>query len=211
MRQDLILDSSKPVFLLDPGHGSDTAGKRSPGKKSVEDGRLGILEWEFNRDIVRRIQSFAAARCIQVIDIVPQEKSLPLRERVRIANDINQEYRCFFISIHANAAGRCGWATPRGFRAFVAPKASEDSKRLAQWLRGQIETNIPEWMTRTAVKQSGFFVLRHTDMPAVLTENGFMTSHSDCKILSSEIGRCRIARAHMDAMDYFLSEGKNDN
>ncbi len=39
------------IIILDAGHGVDCAGKRSP---IWGDGSQ-LLEWEFNRDIVRRI------------------------------------------------------------------------------------------------------------------------------------------------------------
>ena len=55
----------KQVFIpiLDNGHGIDTAGKRSP----VWDDGTQLFEWEFNRDIVKRVSSMLEEEGIQYI------------------------------------------------------------------------------------------------------------------------------------------------
>ena len=47
----------KPIVILDNGHGEETAGKRSP----VWGDGSQLFEWEFNRDIVRRIAAMLKA------------------------------------------------------------------------------------------------------------------------------------------------------
>ena len=49
-------------------------------------------------------------------------------------------------------------------------------------------------------KEKNFFVLRKTVMPAVLTENFFMTNREEVDILLSEDGRDKIALGHMNAI-----------
>ena len=44
---------SKPIIILDNGHGMETPGKRSP----IWSDRTQLLEYEFNRDVVRRIEA----------------------------------------------------------------------------------------------------------------------------------------------------------
>lgn len=196
---DFELNPAQPVFLLSPGHGVDTLGKRSPGKRSVDDGRPGILEYEFNRDIVRRILGQARVRGIQVVDLVPQEHSLPLRERVRRANDINEHTRAVFIAIHSNATGN-KWSHVHGARVFHAPDCSHTSRELAWSYKTHIAERVPEFKGSTLVKEKGFYVLKRTKCPAILTENGFMTSRYDCEVLTSNAGRDAIAMAHVDVM-----------
>lgn len=191
------VDSSKMLFLLDPGHGIDTPGKRSPGKKTAGD--FGIFEWEFNRDVVKRIEEIAWSRGVQAVDIVVQNESVPLRERVRRANEINETHRCAFISVHANASGK-GWSMARGFRVFQRPSASEATSALSATIRHKMKDWIPEWRRHSASREANFFVLKKATMPAVLTENGFMTNRFDCEILMSSLGRDRIAKAHISAM-----------
>jgi len=202
------IDRAKLLFLLDPGHGIDTRGKRSPGKKTPDDGKPGIVEYEFNRDIVNRIIRIASARGIQAVDLVVQQQAIPLKERVRRANEINETHRCAFISVHANAAGSGGWNdNVRGFRVFEPRKPRETPREtinLSMFIRNQIAESIPEWKYHREIKVAGFYVIKHTSMPAVLTENGFMTNREDCKILASDEGRERIAAAHVAAMVDFV-------
>lgn len=199
------IDRSKLLFLLDPGHGIDTKGKRSPGKKSVNDGRPGIMEWEFNRDIVNRIIEQSEPMGIQCVDIVVQKESIPLKERVRRANELNETHRCIFISEHANAAGVIGWNKASGHKVFYPRRDSPESKFLAEQLSLRMDI-LP--LKSRGIKQAGFTVLKKTNMPSVLTENGFMTNKKDCELLSSSTGRDEIARAHVLAlMDYVEEMG----
>ena len=48
------------IVILDNGHGQETPGKRSP---VWSDGKQ-LFEWEFNRDIVRRIADILKAEKI---------------------------------------------------------------------------------------------------------------------------------------------------
>ena len=48
-------------------------------------------------------------------------------------------------------------------------------------------------------KEKDFYVLRKTVMPAILSENFFMTNSENChKYLLSEDGRDRIAKIHFE-------------
>ena len=50
-----------------------------------------------------------------------------------------------------------------------------------------------------ADKESNFWVLRKTVMPAILSENFFMTNYSNChNYLLSEEGRDKIAKIHFE-------------
>ena len=47
-------------------------------------------------------------------------------------------------------------------------------------------------------KEANFWVLRKTVMPAILSENFFMTNKKESKLLLSEEGRDRIAKIHFE-------------
>ena len=64
------------VIILDGGHGVDCAGKRSP---IWGDGSQ-LLEWEFNRDIVRRIAAMLKAEGIKFEILVPEDNDVSLPE-----------------------------------------------------------------------------------------------------------------------------------
>ena len=96
----------KPIVLLDNGHGKDTAGKRSP---VWADGSQ-LFEYEFNRDIVRRIAEKLDLYGIPYRILVPEENDISLSERVKRANQIakDNDGKVYVLSIHANAGGGTG-------------------------------------------------------------------------------------------------------
>ena len=50
-------------------------------------------------------------------------------------------------------------------------------------------------------KESAFYILKHTMMPAILTENFFMDNFHECKeYLMSPIGRQRIINYHVNGI-----------
>lgn len=93
------------VFLFDNGHASSTPGKRSP---KFKDGTQ-FFEWEFNRDIVKRVAKQLDKLGIKYHILVPEDNvDIPLTERANRANKYCRLYgadKCIFISCHANAAG----------------------------------------------------------------------------------------------------------
>ena len=48
--------------------------------------------------------------------------------------------------------------------------------------------------------EENFYVLKHTVMPAVLTENLFYDNPEDCEIMKSEAGLDAIAKIHVEAI-----------
>ena len=64
-------------ILLDAGHGINTPGKRSP---LWPDGSQ-LLEFEFNRDIVRRVASELSRMHLHYEIITPEINDIPLLER----------------------------------------------------------------------------------------------------------------------------------
>ena len=56
-------------------------------------------------------------------------------------------------------------------------------------------------------KESNFWVLRKTVMPAILSENFFMTNSDNChKYLLSEEGRDRVAKIHFEMIQQIEKE-----
>ena len=49
-------------------------------------------------------------------------------------------------------------------------------------------------------KEKNFTILYNTNCPAVLTENFFMDTESDCKLIMSDFGKMKIANAHIRAI-----------
>lgn len=182
-------------ILLDNGHGVDTPGKRSP---KWPDGSQ-LFEYEFNRDIVKRIANELNALEIEHVIICPENIDISLQERVARANAIAKKYDCLFVSVHANAGGGTGWEI---FTSIGETK----SDKYATVFTKEAMNKLPGWRIRKDLsdgdpdKEANFYVLKNTICPAVLTENMFMDTEKDCRFIMSEEGRRIIAAIHVDAI-----------
>ena len=188
-------------ILIDNGHGIDTPGKRSP------DGRL--REYRYTREIAAAVVSGLKQRGLEAIRLVPEEVDIPLKERVRRANAYGQDN--ILISIHCNAAGKGKeWLQPQGWAAYTTI-GETNADLLASKLYEAAEANFPERRIRKdfsdgdADFEASFYVIRHTIMPAVLTENFMMDNLDDVAFLLSDEGRAAVIRTHIDGIIGYLS------
>lgn len=182
------------TVILDNGHGKETAGKRSP---VWDDGRQ-LLEWEFNRDIVRRICLLLDQEDIPYERIVPEDVDVNLKERCRRVNAIHDRTGgdCFLVSVHGNAGGGSGWEcyTSTG-KTGADDIATVLCRMFEREFGGQCRMRFDN-SDGDPDKEQDFYILRNTKCPAVLTENFFMDNPLDCKLMLSDDGRQRIAEAH---------------
>ena len=215
---------SRYTWLLDPGHGGfidgiyQTAGKRSP---EFPDGSR-LYEGEFNRDVVSRIMDLCSGMwgekgmyfkkdgapirrkhwdrfAVDAINLVDTEEDTPLRRRVNDANKIHREKgNCIYVSVHANAFGNGrNFNNAKGTCTFYHYRSATGevlAKSLQKWLAEL--TPFRDRGIRANETWANFYVLRKTHMPAVLSENGFMTNFDDAINLMDPNVRQAIANAH---------------
>ena len=192
-------------IFIDNGHGSDTAGKRSP------DGRF--LEYKFNRSIARRIVADLTDRGYDASLLVPEETDISLSERCSRVNAYCKAHgttSCILVSIHANAFGNGrDWTTPRGWSAYTS-KGQTRADQLASQLYTAAAKYLHGMKLRTDMAdgdpdiEENFYILRHTLCPAVLTENLFMTNADDLAFLESHAGQQAIVDLHVEGICEFL-------
>ena len=191
------------TIILDNGHGVNTPGKRSP---KWEDGTQ-LFEYEFNRDIVKRIAAMLSKDKINVIILVPESNDVSLQERCNRANRIykNSDNNAILISVHGNAGGGTGWecyttvgkTKSDSIATILCEEAAAEFAKDGWKIRSDMSDGDPD-------KESQFYILKHTNCPAVLTENFFFDNRKDCRFMMSEEGRNRIARMHYNAIKRIL-------
>lgn len=187
-------------IILDNGHGANTPGKRSP---IWLDG-LQLFEWEFTRDVVKKISTGLLIHNIASTILVPEAIDVSLSVRCQRANKIYSEHPdSFLISIHGNAGQRPNEGT--GWEAWTSPGQTE-SDDIASILYASAIINLQGWKIRTDMsdgdmdKESKFTILTDTKCPAVLTENLFYDNEKDCRFMMSEDGRNTIAKLHIEGI-----------
>lgn len=195
--------------LIDNGHGENTPGKRSP---KWNDGTQ-LFEWDYTREIARRVQSELRSKGIDVDLIVKENVDVPLGERCKRVNSICKEYgakNCVLVSIHCNAAG--DGTKPmqaRGWSVFVSLNASAKSKDLADRFCDAALTNnvkLRPYSPKQRYWAQNLAMCRDTNCPAVLTESFFMDNEDDCKYLLSPEGKATVTKIHVDAILKYLGK-----
>lgn len=193
------------TILLDPGHGNNTPGKRSP------DGRF--LEYRFNREIASRLNARLLQLGYDSRIIVPEQEDIPLAERCRRVNAVCQtlgKENVILISIHANASGNGSqWMSAQGWSAYTS-KGQTKADILAECLYDAAAANLPGKRIRTDSSdgdrdwEENFYILRRTICPAVLTENFFYDSKDDLAFLESEEGRQAVVQCHIVGIQLYI-------
>lgn len=208
------------VILLDNGHGSDTAGKRSP------DGRL--REFQYAREIAAAVMERLVAEGFDARRIVTEENDISLEERVKRVNAVCNKYgakNVLLVSVHSDAAGSDGkWHQARGWSAWTS-RGRTQGDILADCLYVAAKVHLQDYM-RTfpsdtkqrpiredysdgdADWEAGFYILRKSLCAACLTENLFQDSINDVDYLLSKEGRESIVRLHVDGIKRYLEKVK---
>ena len=193
-------------ILVDPGHGIDTPGKRSP------DGLF--REYLFNRQVADLVLERLKWRNIDASLVVTETNDISLRTRAMRVNKICDQVgkdNVLLVSIHANAAGNGDWMNAKGWSCFTT-KGETMSDELAECLYDSFERAFPDRKIRKDLQdgdrdwEENFYIISKTRCPAVLVENFFYDNKEECSFLLQEVTRIRIADAIVIGLLIYLSE-----
>ena len=207
---------SNYLWIFDNGHGGiidgvyQTSGKRSP---VWPDGQQ-LFEGEFNRAIVNRLTTLCKANNIDHVNLIDTQDDVPLSYRTDKANSIakSSSKPCIYISIHANGFDE---ESANGWSVYTSPGTTKSDgiatilfEKAAREFKGEYMRS-DTYSDGDVDKEANFYVLKYTSMPAILSENFFMTNSDNChKYLLSEEGRYRIAKIHFEMIQQVEAEGK---
>lgn len=176
------------IVILDSGHNTKTAGKRSEDGKVIEAKychRLGKCVY----DRLFGIEGVSVFHLDNDLGRNGATDNEELNYRIKMANAIasvaksNKQDVCL-VSIHLDA----GAATARGASVFTAPNASKKSELLASEFANNIWLHKLEGNRACVIKEGNFGIISKTSCPAVLVECAFMTNIEDEKMLLSQEG-----------------------
>ena len=148
-----------------------------------------------------------------LILLVPEPEDIPLKERVRRANEhcqIHGKSNVILISIHVNAVGNGSkWMNATGWSSYTS-KGQTQSDKIADCLYQAAIKNFPGKRIRTDYSdndpdwEENFYILRKSHWAAVLTENFFMDNHSDMDFIQSRAGKQAIIDTHVEGIIEYL-------
>jgi N-acetylmuramoyl-L-alanine amidase len=198
--------AAMPYTAIDPGHGgSDTGavGYLPPGTqtglppRTDAQGRTVLYEKDVGLDIAMRLDAELRAMGARTLltrtqdlaggDVPYTTETADLKARTDAANAARTD---IFVSIHNNALSS---ASGSGSETFHFYYSSPAARTLAEDVQAQLAgaLGLPD----RGVKSAGFYVLRHSEMPAILVEGAFLTNPTDVLLLASPDGRQKIADA----------------
>jgi N-acetylmuramoyl-L-alanine amidase len=225
---------SRPVVVIDPGHGGIDNGTQSSGESEKN------LVLAFGLALRDRLEKAGKYRVVMTRD---DDTFIPLNDRVKVARNIKA---ALFVSIHADAlpraegdaqgatiytlsdkasdaeAQRLADAENRadaiaGFNLAEEPTDVADilidltqretrtfSNRFAHLLMGEMKSTVR--MHKHPLKSAGFRVLKAPDVPSVLVEIGYVSNKGDLEHLVSEGWRSRAVGSMAQAIDGFLAK-----
>ena len=195
-----ITSKSEYKVVIDPGHGSIDTGT------SYND----IYEKNINLNLAKKIKNnLIKANIIPIMTrttdkLYQNDRNKDIRHRPRIVKENNAD---LFISIHAN---NFPTSQPSGSQVFYRPN-SKESKQLANYIYQELV------QLRTAndrkVSPGNYYVLKKTNVPAVLIEAGFLSNPEDRIKLTDPSYQKAFAKSVTDGITKYLQSklGGADN
>ncbi len=187
-REKASLKSSRPLVVLDPGHGGFFIGAKGR-KPSCEEKKLNLLTAKLVKKDLEKLG-------YRVVMTRTSDFFVPLERRVFIANHAHAE---LFVSIHFNS---CPSKDVHGIEVYYTDslenkRRSRDSKRLALAVleKTVLRTNAPS----RGVRSANLVVTRETVIPAILVEGGYITNTGERKLLRT--------REYLERIAFGIAEG----
>ena len=161
------------TVVIDAGHGGFDRGG-IPGQ--------GVPEKNMALDVAQRLAKKLRAADYRVVMTRDSDVFVPLGERVRIANSYRD---AVFVCIHFNSASRLN---ANGIETYYY---STQSAALAANIHRQVVAGTST--DNRGIRRRGYFVLRRTNVPAVLVECGFLTNPGEARLVLQSSYRDRLA------------------
>lgn len=144
-------------------------------------GPNGVREADINYAVGQKLCDILSAHGHETVFIHEDD----LQAICDIANEFGAD---IFVSIHCNAAEN---PAAHGTETFCA-RGSTQGRHLADFINAEM---VGLGLTDRGVKEAGFYVLMHTDMPAVLVEIAFISNPDEEALLASDEFQRQVAEA----------------
>ncbi|NLM13673.1 MAG: AMIN domain-containing protein [Epulopiscium sp.] len=172
----------KKIMVLDAGHGG-----KDPGASGN-----GVVEKEANLDIALKLNALLKSTDIKVYTTRTSDTYPTLQERAALANEVGAD---IFLSVHNNSFT----SEHRGTEVLYFPTSNDNGpgltgKKMAQIFQNTLVQKLGT-KDRGIKARSELYVLKHTKMPAVITEIAFVSNVEDAALLKSDAFRQKVAQA----------------
>lgn len=171
------------VVVLDAGHGGTDFGAM----------RAGINEKDINLDVTKRVKEILEQKGVKVIMTRSTDVFVPLQQRTQVATTAKPD---IFVSVHVNASVR-----PE-ISGVETHYYHDESLDLASSVHSKIASYIKS--PDRGLFKSKFYVINHTEVPAILCEIGFISNDDERNDLITDKRKQQTAKAIAEGiMSYF--------
>ena len=182
-----VVPRSKPLVIIDPGHGG-----QDPGTIGIAGIQEKNVVLPISLDVVEELKK----QGVEVRLTRDRDYFVSLEGRTDMANDIDAD---LFVSIHANAIN-LSRPDVNGLETYYY----KSGLRLAEIIHWNILNTVN--IQNRNIRRARFFVLRHSTMPAVLVEVGFLTGAEDSSRLKDPDHRRQMAKAIARGIIQYIKE-----
>ncbi len=170
-------------ILLDAGHGGSDSGAVLRDEK----GNVIYKESVLALDITKKLGVLLEKNGIEISYTRTTDTYPTLSQR---ADQANAEGVDYFVCIHLNSASA---ASAQGIETLIYGTGGE-AEKLAKSVQAQLIADTGA--TNRGIKERpGLYVLKNTDMPAILIETGFISNSTEANKLASDTYQQTVAEA----------------
>ncbi|MBB6460960.1 N-acetylmuramoyl-L-alanine amidase family protein [Flammeovirga kamogawensis] len=177
----------KFIVVIDPGHGGKDPGKpRGVAKHNHEKDLNLVIAQQLGKQIRDNMID------VQVYYTRTSDVYVSLDDRVKFAEIAEADY---FISVHSNSNPN-KWII--GSKIHIDTNSDYVGRALATNILDTIERTTPLKSRGIMNKEDrgyNLYVLKHSTMPSILIECGFLSNKYESQYLNSEKGQTEIAKA----------------
>ncbi len=180
------------VIVLDAGHGGHDSGAIG----SV----LKVKEKNVALDTVLRLDKLLRDAGFTTVLTRNNDTFIELRDRSDIANGLNVDA---FVSVHYNAHSD---KAVSGVQVLYYPnEPTRDNKTFARIVQNEMLKELKA-VDRYIIERPNLSVLRHTEMPAILTEMAFLSNQTEEALANTEEYRQKAAQALFNGITKYFDE-----
>ena len=203
-KQVLSDTESRPVVIIDAGHGGEDGGAI---------GVNGAFEKDINLSIAKKIEALLSQKGIKCVltrdedillydrkqDYQGRKKILDMQARKKIVEGYEN---AIFISIHQNSFGQAKYS---GFQAYYSPNDAR-SYELVSLIERSVKNNLqPNNKRASKVSNGNIYLLDHINCPAVLLECGFLSNADECALLCTEDYQNKLCEVICAGIEEFVN------
>ena len=191
------LSTNSKIIIIDPGHGGFDPGK--PGIKGEDEKHLNLKIALKLRNYLEQSGSIVIMTRTTDDDVDGMDgvkhKSKDMAERKKLA-----EGGDILVSIHQNSFTQ---PSVKGAQTFYNQNSAKGEK-LAKLIQSSIKTYADSKNRREAKSNTNYYVLKATEIPAVIVECGFLTNPEEEEKLNSEEYQDKLAWSiYLGIVKYF--------